>query len=92
VGGPEELCFSRRRGLPTTTTPSCRNSKQYRQDRIQSTFDAGVRRIDFRPTVALDDHVIPTEAIVVDRDDGRYAIDFVDARPEGDPLGEGLLQ
>jgi hypothetical protein len=59
---------------------------------IQATLDAGVRRIDFHPMVALDDHMIQSETIVVDRDDGRYAIDFVDARPESDPLAEGLLQ
>ncbi len=58
---------------------------------IQSSLDAGVRRIDFHPTVLLDDHMIQTDTIVVDRDDGRFAVDFVDARPDGDPSGEGML-
>lgn len=59
---------------------------------IQATLDAGVRAIDYYPTVVIDDRVIRTDAIVLDRDDGRYVIDFVDARPETDPSGEGLLQ
>ncbi|WLB23967.1 hypothetical protein [Bradyrhizobium japonicum] len=59
---------------------------------VQSTLDAGVRDIAYHPVVVLDDHAIRTDAIVVDRDDGRYAIDFVDARPPEDPRAEGLLQ
>jgi hypothetical protein len=59
---------------------------------IQSTLDAGVRAIEYHPMVVLDDDVIRTDAIVVDRDDGRYVIDFVDARPLDDPHAEGLLQ
>lgn len=59
---------------------------------IQSTLDAGVRRIEYHPMVALDDRAIKADAIVLDRDDGRYAIDFVDARPLDDPRAEGLLQ
>lgn len=68
-------------------------AKPLRRDfMIQSTLDAGVRCIEYHPMVVLDEHVIRTDAIVVDRDDGRFAIDFVDARPAGDPYGEGLLQ
>lgn len=59
---------------------------------IQATLDPGVRRIEYHPMVALDDRAIKADAIVLDRDDGRYAIDFVDARPPEDPRGEGLLQ
>ncbi|WP_028133523.1 hypothetical protein [Bradyrhizobium japonicum] len=59
---------------------------------IQSTFDAGVRAIEYHPMVVLDDHVIRTDAVLVDRDDGRYVVDFVDARPPGDPEAAGLLQ
>lgn len=59
---------------------------------IQSTLDAGVRAIEYHPTIVLDDHAIKTDAIILDRDDGRYVIDFVDARPPGDPRAEGLLQ
>jgi hypothetical protein len=65
----------------------------YRRDfMIQATLDAGVRRIDYHPVVALDDRVIRTETVAVERDDGRYVIDFVDARPLDDPQAEGLLQ
>ncbi|MGX1007058.1 hypothetical protein AB7M69_001415 [Bradyrhizobium japonicum] len=59
---------------------------------IQSTLDAGVRAIEYHPMVVLDDHVIRTDTIVLDRDDGRFAIDFVEARPLEDPHAEGLLQ
>lgn len=59
---------------------------------IQSTLDAGVRAIEYHPMVVLDDHAIRTDAIVVDRDDGRFVIDFVDARPLEDRRAEGLLQ
>ncbi|MCG6205831.1 hypothetical protein LPW26_14360 [Rhodopseudomonas sp. HC1] len=58
---------------------------------IQSTFDVGVRRIDFHPTVVVDDRVVRTDAIVVHRDDGRFVVDFVDARIPEDPQGEGLM-
>jgi hypothetical protein len=57
---------------------------------IQSTLDGRVRRIDYHP--AADGRVTGTDAIVIDRDDGRFAIDFINARPEGDPPGEGLLR
>lgn len=68
-------------------------AKPLRRDfMIQSTLDAGVRCIEYHPMVALDDHMIRTDAIVLDRDDGRYVIDFVDARPIEDPHAEGLLQ
>ncbi|MCK1298472.1 hypothetical protein IVB33_08240 [Bradyrhizobium sp. 24] len=67
-------------------------SRLHRRDfMIQSTLDAGVRAIEYHPMVVLDDHVIRTDAIVLDRDDGRFAIDFVDARPPEDPRAEGLL-
>jgi len=56
-------------------------SRPHRRDLlIQSTLDAGVRAIEYHPMVVLDDHVIRTDAIVLDRDDGFFAIDFVDAR------------
>lgn len=68
-------------------------SRPHRRDLlIQSTLDAGVRAIEYHPMVVLDDHVIRTDAIVLDRDDGFFAIDFVDARPLEDPRAEGLLQ
>ncbi|MBR0925195.1 hypothetical protein ABH973_002394 [Bradyrhizobium ottawaense] len=68
-------------------------SRPHRRDLlIQSTLDAGVRAIEYHPMVVLDDHVTRTDAIVLDRDDGLFAIDFVDARPAEDPHAEGLLQ
>jgi len=58
---------------------------------IQSTLDAGVRRIAYHPTVVVDDRVVRTDAIVVHRDDGRFVVDFVDARIPEDTQGEGLM-
>lgn len=59
---------------------------------IQATLDAGVRRIDYHPSVALDGRAVRVDALVLQRDDGRFAVDFVDERPLEDPRGEGLLQ
>jgi len=58
---------------------------------IQATLDSGVRRVDFHPTVVVDDRVVRTDALVVHRDDGRFVVDFVDARIPEDPHGAGLL-
>lgn len=79
------VSFKTSRAIPCT--PPLR-----RDFMIQTTLDAGVRRIDYEPSVVLDHRMVRTEAIVVDRDDGRYPVDFVDARPPEDPHGEGVLQ
>lgn len=68
-------------------------SKPYRRDfMIQATLDQGVRHIEYHPMATVDDHVVASETLILARDDGRYAIDFIDARPPEDPEGQGLLQ
>ncbi|MBJ7405436.1 MAG: hypothetical protein JHD07_19865 [Bradyrhizobium sp.] len=75
------------------TSQAIPSSRLFRRDfMIQSTLDSGVRRIGYHPIVVHDDRAIRAEALVIDRDDGRYAVDFVDARPPEDARGEGLLQ
>jgi hypothetical protein len=59
---------------------------------IQSTLDGGVSRIEYRPTISLPDRPVRIDAVILDRDDGRFAVDFVDTRPPEDPDAEGLLQ
>lgn len=59
---------------------------------IQATLDPGVRRIEYHPTAWASDRCVPVDALVLHRDDGRFAVDFVEARPAADPNGEALLQ
>ncbi|MET4149078.1 MULTISPECIES: hypothetical protein [unclassified Bradyrhizobium] len=59
---------------------------------IQSTLDPGVRRIEYHPTSTLFDRLVRVDALVLDRDDGRFAVDFVDTRSAEDPDGEAVLQ
>ncbi len=58
---------------------------------VQSTLDPHVRRIEYHPAMRVDDSIIPVDAILIDSDEGRHAIDFSDARPAFDPIGENLL-
>lgn len=59
---------------------------------IQATLDPGVRHIDYYPTTVVFDRVVRIDALVLDRDDGRFAVDFVDTHSLEDPDGEALLQ
>lgn len=60
---------------------------------IQSTLDPGVRRIEYQSCVAIDERIVSTEGIIVDRFDGRYAVDLVDNRPaHGQAAAEALTQ
>lgn len=59
---------------------------------IQATLDPCVRRIDYHPTAVVFDRSARADALVLHRDDGRFAVDFVEARPAEDPHGEALLQ
>jgi hypothetical protein len=59
---------------------------------IQATLDPGVRRIDYHPTTVVLDRVVGVDALILHRDDGRFAVDFVDTRSAEAPDGEALLQ
>jgi hypothetical protein len=59
---------------------------------IQTTLDPGVRRIDYYPSTMVFDRVTRIDALVLHRDDGRFAVDFVDTFSPEDPQAEALLQ
>jgi hypothetical protein len=58
---------------------------------IQSTLDGAVRRLEFHPALRVGDAIERVDGVVVESDIGRHAVDFVDARPESDPLGHSLM-
>ncbi len=58
---------------------------------IQTTLDGAVRRIEFHPSLRVDDTIQRVDAVIVDSDFGRHAIDLVDDRPPCDPQAEGLM-
>lgn len=66
-------------------------SHLHRDFLIQTTLDGAVRRIEFHPSLRIDDSIQRIDALIVDSDYGRLAIDLVDDRPPCDPAGEGLM-
>ena len=44
---------------------------------VQSTLDGGVCRIDYQPVPRTDDSIVPNGTIILERSDGRYAVDIV---------------
>lgn len=59
---------------------------------VQATLDPDVRRIEYQNSLIADERIVPVEGLIVERFDGRYAVDIVDARPAHDPAAEALLQ
>ncbi|OYU90914.1 MAG: hypothetical protein CFE29_08845 [Bradyrhizobiaceae bacterium PARB1] len=57
----------------------------------QTALDGAVRRIEFHPSLRVDDTIQRVDAVIVDSDFGRHAIDLVDDRPPCDPQAEGLM-
>jgi hypothetical protein len=58
---------------------------------IQATLDGGVRRIEYHPTTSVLGQTVRADAMIFDRDDGRFAIDHVGARQPNDPEQDALL-
>jgi hypothetical protein len=58
---------------------------------LQATLDPAVRTIDFVPSARVDQATVKLNAVVLQRDDGRYMLDVVEARPLRDIDGEGLF-
>jgi hypothetical protein len=59
---------------------------------IQSTLDGGVCRIDYQPAPPADEGIVTRGTIILERSDGRFAIDLVvEARPVYDTAAETLL-
>jgi hypothetical protein len=57
---------------------------------IQATLDPQVRSLDFVQTATVEATQVALKAIVVVRDDGRYYLDVIEARPVRDLEAEGL--
>ncbi|MBR0999312.1 MULTISPECIES: hypothetical protein [Bradyrhizobium] len=73
------------RAIPFTSTVT-------RDLLIQATLDGDVRRVEYQNKVIIDERIVPVQGIIVERFDGRFAIDIVDARPVHDPVAEALTQ
>ena len=59
---------------------------------IQTTLNPDVSAIDYQANVFSDDRVVAVDGILVDRCDGSYAVDIVDARPAADQAAVALMQ
>lgn len=58
---------------------------------IQAALDGCVRRIEYHPAMRVDYGIARIDGIIIDSDEGRHAVDFVEARPDCDPNGENLM-
>jgi hypothetical protein len=58
---------------------------------VQATLDAAVRSIEFVASVWVEGTQVELDAIVLGREDGRYLLDVVPARPLRDFEREGLV-
>ncbi|WP_354110857.1 hypothetical protein [Bradyrhizobium sp. S3.12.5] len=59
---------------------------------IQATLDGDVHRIEYQNSVNIDGRIAAADGLIVERFDGRYAVDIVEARPANDPRAEALMQ
>jgi hypothetical protein len=59
---------------------------------IQATLDPDIRRIEYQSSVIMDERIVSAGGIIVQRFDGRFAVDLVHARPTNDPAAEALTQ
>jgi hypothetical protein len=73
----------------TSTAIPARNAL-VRDALIQFSLDPQVRAIEFIPTTAVDATQVALKAIIIVRDDGRFYLDVVEARPVRDVETEGL--
>ena len=58
---------------------------------IQSTLDGGVRRIDYQAGLRAEEHIVPAGVVILDRCDGRFAVDIVEARAAYE-MAAGVLE
>lgn len=58
---------------------------------LQASLDPAVRAIEFLKAAVVDGHRVHLNAVVLTRDDSRYALDIIDARPPRDLDTEGLV-
>lgn len=58
---------------------------------VQASLDPAVRTLEHLPSAPFSGAPVPVDAIVVSRDDGRFALDVAEARPLRDIDAEGLI-
>jgi hypothetical protein len=63
----------------------------FRQALVQASLDPQVRSLDFLHSATVEATQVALKAIVVIRDDGRFYLDIVEARPVRDVETEGLV-
>jgi hypothetical protein len=63
-----------------------------RDSLIQASLDPQVRSIDYIPSARVETAPLKLNAVVIVRDDGRYVLDVIEARPLRDIDAEGLVQ
>jgi hypothetical protein len=60
---------------------------------VQATLDGGVCRIDYQSAPRIEDSIVPRGTIILERSDGRFAIDIkTDDKPSDGQAGEVLLE
>lgn len=73
-----------------TTTPIPLRHPMIKEALIQLSLDASVRSIDYIPSANVGAEDVELDAIIVERDSGRFLLDIVPARPIRDLEDEGL--
>jgi hypothetical protein len=76
---------------PKTASAIPTTSALHRDLLIQSTLDPTVRSIEFVWRVHHGDQSAPANTLLLHRDDGRFLLDIIGARPERDPDEEEAL-
>jgi hypothetical protein len=59
---------------------------------VEASLDPAVRSIDYLPSSRVASASVKLDAVIIARDDGRYVLDVVEARPLRDMDAEGLAQ
>jgi hypothetical protein len=75
--------FKANRAIPVHNIPT-------RDFLIQATLDADVHRIEYQSRLTVDERILLVDGIIVERFDGRYAVDIVDGRRPHDLVAEAL--
>lgn len=73
-----------------TTTPIPLRHPAIKEALIQLSLDASVRSIDYIPSANVGAEDVDIDAIIAERDSGRFLLDIIPARPIRDLEDEGL--
>lgn len=74
-----------------TTAPIPLPHPAIKEALIQLSLDASVRSIDYIPSVSVGVQEVDLDAIIVERESGRFVLDIIPARPIRDLEDEGLV-